>query len=67
MGESFVYSYDLFMQSLHTYDFGNVSIKINLLHIIQAKSSYSYNYGHILTQGFVIMPNKTTLSTVSNV
>lgn len=66
MGDSFVYWYDLFMQSLHIYNFGNVSMKINLLHIIQAKLSYPHNYGHMLTQGFVIMPNKTTLSTIFN-
>jgi hypothetical protein len=28
---------------------------------------YPHDYGHMLTQGFVIMPNKTTLSTNFNV
>jgi hypothetical protein len=55
------------MQSLHIYNFGNVSMKINLLHIIQEKLSYPHNYRHMLTQGFVIMPNETTLSTIFNV
>jgi hypothetical protein len=33
-------------------------MKINLLHIIQAKLSYPHNYGHVLTQGFIMMLEK---------